>query len=192
MPSTRSPITFSGPRAAFLYTFAGNGKGVFASAEYRYTFNSNANPYFENNVMQAANLNGDGRTDLVVGLEGRSSTANSRVPSLIANPSGGFEWFSAVYLPAFPSTILLSDLNGDGKQDLVFLGTRDNKSATGGIYPGFGNGEFETPNTPINVTGSYPFLPTALAVPLQKGELPSLIISNDRPTIELLVNTTKK
>lgn len=176
----------------FLYTFAGNGKGVFASAEYRYTFDSNANPYFENNVMQAANLNGDGSTDLVVGLEGRSSTANSRVPSLIANPSGGFGWFSAVYLPAFPSTILLSDLNGDGKQDLVFLGTKDNKSATGGIYPGLGNGEFETPNTPINVTGSYPFLPTALAVPLQKGELPSLIISNDRSTIELLVNTTKK
>ena len=74
----------------------------------------------------------------------------------------------------------------------VYNCPNSSSAAIGGIYPGRGNGAFVTPHIPINVTPGRSSFPLGVAVPLKKGALPSLIISNDRPTLELLVNTTKK
>jgi hypothetical protein len=176
-----------------IYTFSGNGKGGFAADKLRYELDSPPDPSYVGNNMLAGDLNGDGRTDLVISVFPQNDQpGNQRIPSLLANASGGFAWNSAIYLPSSPTTILLSDLNGDGKPDLVYFGANSSSVAIGGIYPGRGNGAFVTPHTSINVTpGLFP-VPLGVAVPLKKGALPSLIISNYRPTLELLVNTTKK
>ena len=121
-----------------------------------------------------------------------------RVPSLLANPSGRFYWSSAVSLDAssgYP-VIVVSDLNGDGKPDLLFLnppsGTASPQTAQAGFYLGLGTGAFKTPHIPVTFTGT-PFHANIAAIPLKKGGLPSLFVyNNNLPYIQLRINTTKQ
>ena len=188
---------------AKLYTFAGAEDGSFEAPHLSYTFDS----AFDSgtNSLWASDLNGDGKTDLVTSLfpkAGAGSGGPARVPTLLAKPTGGFEWASAisVFGSISPPKFWLSDLNGDGNQDYIGLGegvpnTLGESSALGLIYPGLGDGKFGSHiSFPIpNCTNSpCAFGATLVAVPLQRGDLPSLIISTDLPTLELLVNTTRK
>jgi hypothetical protein len=45
---------------------------------------------------------------------------------------------------------------------------------------------------PITIVGGVNELSNVVAVSLKTGALPSLILSNQQPELELLVNTTKK
>ena len=58
-----------------------------------------------------------------------------------------------------------------------------------GVFPGLGNGKFGSPSS---FALSPPYFLNEAVAPLKRGELPSLMISDDLPTLELLVNTTKK
>lgn len=189
---------------AKLYTFAGTGDGSFGAPRLSYTFDSAFDSATNN--LWAADLNGDGKTDLVANLfpkAGAGSGTPSRVATLLATPTGGFEWASAisVFESISPPNFRLSDLNGDGNLDYIGLGvgtpnTFDESAALGLIYPGVGDGKFGTPHMsfPIPNCTNTPCAEGAnlIAVPLQRGDLPSLIISTDVSTLELLVNTTKK
>ena len=178
-----------------IWTFAGNGKGGFGPAVASYAFDSG----ILNLALYAADLNGDGRTDLVTQLLAKQGDGNTRVPSLLARESGTFYWSSAVYLAHKPFTsypvIALSDLNGDGKPDLIFLNgpvtPGGSKTAQAGVYLGLGNGAFKTPHIPLTVNAS-DFAQFIAAVPLKTGALPSLIVTYQLDYLELFVNTTKK
>lgn len=179
-----------------LYTFAGDGQGHFGPGESKYIFDTSC--AVGQGSLFAADLNGDGRTDLVPIVGPKRSPGNLRVPSLLVEKSGKFYWSSAVYttLNTGASAFWLADMNGDDTPDLIFVagvGPNSNLHTYGGVYLGLGNGQFKTPHIPITVTGSNTILdPSVVAVPLKTGDLPSLIVSNGEPTLELLVNTTKK
>ncbi|MGB7189558.1 MAG: VCBS repeat-containing protein [Acidobacteriaceae bacterium] len=178
-----------------LLTFAGNGKGGFGPGVVSYTFDSQ---FIDQPNLFAADLNGDGRSDLLIGVDTSSSGAPSgarkpmRVASLLANTSGRFYWSSAVSLDltsGYPK-IDLSDLNGDGKPDLLFLDPlyAGSQTAQGGFYLGLGTGSFKTPHIPTTFTGTGSIIPIAL----KKGALPSLFVSYGLPYIQLRINTTKR
>ena len=180
-----------------LLTFAIDDKGHLGPAKLKYTFNS----FLFQFTMYAADLNGDGRTDLVPGLNprfvGGADVGGFRFPTLLALPSGSFKWSSVRYGPLGTGNYVLADINGDGKPDLIFAAVGGDDSnqppAFGFIYLGLGNGEFKTPHIPFTVTEvEIDSLPFVAAVPLKTEDLPSLILSNGQSTLELLVNTTKK
>lgn len=181
-----------------VLTFADNGKGAFGPGVISYTFDSQF-PNVGQVTFFAADLNGDGRTDLVFGLSGKPAAGKPlRVPSLLANTAGKFFWFSGLSLATtsgYPS-IVVSDLNGDGLPDLLFFdppfGITRPQIAHAGFYLGLGNGAFKTPHTPITFTfNPSPNHGNIAAVPLKKGALPSLFFYNTNlPDIQLRINTT--
>jgi hypothetical protein len=183
-----------------VLTFAGNGKGAFGPGVVSYTFDS-LFPFFPQGDLFAGDLNGDGRTDLVIGIDGKPAAGKAlRVPSLLAKVSGKFYWSSAVYLDTSLGgpAIVVSDLNGDGIPDLLFFdppfGGASPQTAHAGFYLGLGNGAFKTPHTPV----TFSFIPTPnhgsiAAVPLKKGAPPSLFFfDTNLPDIQMRINTTKQ
>jgi hypothetical protein len=118
-----------------LSLFLGNGDGSFQPAR---NFNSgNANPFH----LAAADLNGDNKLDLVVANR-YNYTAN--VSILLGNGDGTFQ--SPTNLNAEYDTVfvLIKDLNGDNKLDLV--------AVNGGgldlnLFLGNGNGTFQASTT---------------------------------------------
>jgi hypothetical protein len=190
---------------AWIYTFAGDGKGNFAPAKRSYIFDTNfvANGH----PLQAADLNGDGRTDLVINLPAKSNAGQPRIASLLSKGSAGFYWASAVYIPSPGATdIVVADFNGDGKPDLAYIGQTQYTIPiieVGGVYPGNGKGGFTGPHIPLFpsttsgeevVQGS----PTATltAMRFRTGQFPSLLVSRGLFTFNPsyfyeLINTTK-
>ncbi len=170
-----------------IYTFAGNGKGSLAEPRLSYTFG-----YYAASMV-AANLNGGLKTDLVVSLFG---TNRALFAILFPKSTGGFYWAGAVTntLPdGAELPFSLSDLNGNGMDDLLVAGYSMNSNGNNepllGVFPGLGSGKFGSPSS---FTLSPPYFLNESVAPLKRGELPSLMISDDLPTLELLVNTTKK
>ncbi len=183
-----------------IYTFSGDGKGAFGAAQQRYKFDtgifvSGFSSLKLQTGLLASDITGDNRADLLVSVVPTTQGGNPRIPTLSGKSSGGFQWASAVYLSVLEGISLgFADLNGDGKQDLIYLGlNRGNTLSYGaGIYPGLGNGMFQTPHIPFTVTDTNQNAsPNFVAVPLNTGDLPSLIISDGKPSLEVLVNTTK-
>lgn len=79
-----------------------------------------------------ADVNGDGRTDLVV-----SETATNTLEVLLSNGDGTFAAPVVTALVESPTRFAIGQFDGDGKADVIFL------SATGmTVMHGIGNGEF--------------------------------------------------
>ena len=187
---------------SWLLTWAGDGKGNFAGAERSYIFDShfvaNGHP------LWAADLNGDGRTDLVINLTAKSNAGQPRIATLLSKGSAGFYWASAVSIPSPGATdIVVADFNGDGKPDLAYIGQTEYTLPiieVGGVYPGNGQGGFTGPHIPLfpspgeNVVQGWPTA-TLTAMPFQTGQLPSLLVSLNNPIYNKdfweLINTTK-
>jgi VCBS repeat protein len=136
--------------------------------------------------LAAADLNKDGRTDLVVGLNNSQGSPANRLVTLQAKANGDLFWLGATTLTAQPSAVTLSDLSGDGKVDAavtLFNGTIRN-------YKGNGAGRFTgAASYSVGANGS-----GVAAVPLTTGKLPSLFFgvgASATPTLGLLTNTTK-
>jgi hypothetical protein len=95
------------PGPALLVAF-GNGAGGFSAPV------ASPTAKFANGAPLLADLNGDGKTDYVLS-EGLSAVLYAR----LGNGAGGFVQ-SAVYdLGIVPHSIVLRDLNGDGREDIL-------------------------------------------------------------------------
>ena len=171
-----------------INTLRGNGDGTFEVGK----------PYLVDAAplsLATADLNHDGKWDLVVGLDAKRNPsgtilagATPRVATLLAKQAGGFYWSSAVSIPNTNSpSASLMDLNGDGILDAVL-------SDYGEIYVlrGEGGGKFSAPTVVRSAPTGYSI---PVFAPLATGGLPSAFFSGGscEPNchVDLFMNTSK-
>jgi hypothetical protein len=123
--------------------FLGNGDGAFQSAV------NYAAGGWNSSIVLAADVNGDGKTDLIV--LNALQTGAYMAYLLVANADGTFQ--PAVSLSPRPNGVYamaLADFNGDGKIDMAVT---DNSGVT--VLSGNGDGTFHTTsNYPLTGAGS--------------------------------------
>ena len=132
--------------AGLVGVLLGNGDGTF-QAEATYS-SGGLSPL----ALAVADLNGDGKPDVVVSNQWADDTdTNSNVsvllndgtgkfPTAMSNPTGGF----------YPDSIAIADVNGDGKPDLVVANSSaasDGGPGNVGVLLGKGDGTFEADAT---------------------------------------------
>jgi hypothetical protein len=151
----------------------GNGDGTFQAAI----------PYASGGLyadsIAVADLNGDGKPDLVVANCGSNncvSTSNSgNVAVLLGNGDGTFQTAVPYSLGAFGATsVAVADVNGDGKLDLI-VATGSKTAGLVGVLLGNGDGTFQTEAT----YSSGGLSPLALAVADVNGDgKPDVVVAN--------------
>jgi hypothetical protein len=141
----------------------GSGDGAFQAASYFTTGNNPA-------MVAAGDLNGDGKPDLVVAnvgnLESYNGTDSGSVSILLNAGGGTFNPATDITAGVQPTQVVLQDINGDGKPDLIVLnaGLPPGFSAApnaGGVSVMLGNGDGTFQKAVNYAAGTNP---TALAV----------------------------
>jgi hypothetical protein len=162
-------------QAGNLHLLYGDGKGGFKDG-YNYTVDSFLVSF------AAADLNGDGKTDLVVGLAAKNAPgALPRIATLLAKQTSGLYWASATAVPNpgeaglfYPDIGALKDFNGDGKLDVMITnGTASTVQML--ILGGLGGGKFAAPKTFTTLANGMGGAPSAIA-PFKTGGLPNVFL----------------
>ncbi len=90
--------------------------------------------------VQAADLNGDGKPDLVVGNGGPNGKLGATVSVLLNKGDGSFTPHKTYATGTGPYGLVLADFNGDGARDIAVTNESDN---TVSILLGRGDGTFQ-------------------------------------------------
>ncbi len=176
----KTDLVLGGPfesQPGTIHVLYGDGTGAFTEA-FNYTFDS----FFVS--MVAADLNGDGKTDLVVGLMAKNVPgALPRIATLLAKKAGGLYWAYATSLPnpgvrgeVYPAITSLVDLNGDGKLDIILPEFKvHNQTYTNYVLAlaGEGGGKFAPAQSSYTGPLSDPVL-----VPFKTGSLPEIFLTD--------------
>jgi hypothetical protein len=152
----------------------GNGDGTFQPA-----VNYNSGGQNASSIL-AADVNGDGKLDLLVGNNcADNNCSNGSVSVLLGNGDGTFE--TAVSYGSsgiYPYSLAIGDLNGDGKPDLIAANEcADNNCSNGSVSVLLNNGDgtFQAAVT-YNPGGLYAF---SVAVADVNGDgKPDLLVAN--------------
>jgi hypothetical protein len=158
----------------------GNGDGTFQGA-----VSYGSGGYYAAWVA-VADVNGDGKPDLVVANQCPSSAncANGTIGVLLGNGDGTFQTaLSYGSGGEFASSVAVADVNGDGKPDLVavneYTGNGNLSNGTVAVLLGNGNGTFQQPVT-YSSAGAYAF---GLAISDVNGDgKPDLLVTNQCAT----------
>jgi uncharacterized protein (TIGR03437 family) len=130
----------------------GRGDGTFAPVTPLNIAPAGTEPY----AVQLADVNGDGKVDIAgiafeVGASGLAQPLTAFFFVAMGNGSGSFQLEHSYPLTNIPQTgMMLADLNGDGKLDVVFAGlsiaavlnTDVNNLSGVGVFLGNGDGSF--------------------------------------------------
>src|ERR1700683_5472048 len=92
--------------------------------------------------VSVADLNGDGRPDLIYGISGVNSTSGA-MKTFLAQPSGGYAPGPTLPMPLVVGECRTADVNHDGKQDLVCLSYIDECDSQIAVFLGNGDGSFQ-------------------------------------------------
>ena len=130
---------------AQISVLMGNGDGTFQS-EQTYSLGSDAN---SPNSVAVADLNGDGKPDVVVSSSAVYNGGSNSLTVLLNNGSGGFPTATSYGVGTTPTSVTLADMNQDGKLDLIDANAGD---GTVSVLFGNGNGTFQG-NQGFNVGG---------------------------------------
>jgi hypothetical protein len=153
--------------AAYLYL--GKGNGTFQAA----TSLNPGSPY--PNAVAIADMNGDGKPDLV--FAGTDSASNGSVTVLLGNGDGTFQ-AGVNSAAAGTNGLVVIDFNGDGKPDVVL----------GGMFPyfmaGAGDGTLSASN--YGFLGLAPNSANLVTANLTGSKLGDLLLTSDS-TIEVFV-----
>jgi hypothetical protein len=111
----------------------GNGDGSFHTAA-SYTVHATLGRLPPS--LTVADLNGDGRLDLVT-----ADSADNSVSVMLGNGDGSFQEAHDSAVASFPISVAVGDFNADGKPDLATANANNN---TVGVLLGNGDGTFQT------------------------------------------------
>jgi len=139
--------------------------------------------------VAVADLNGDGRPDLIVANYGSNTVSvllNTTAPGATTPSFAAQQTFATGY---GPKSVAVADLNGDGRPDLIVANEESNTVSVllNTTAPGATTPSFAAQHT--FATGS---LPVSVAVADLTGDgRPDLIVANERDnSVSVLLNTT--
>jgi hypothetical protein len=162
--------------AGATYLYIGNGNGTLKSAE---TLAGGANP----SAVAIADMNGDGKTDIVV--SGTSNIATGYVQVLLNNGSGGFTQAAPASTDdAFPSSVAIGDMDKDGHPDVILSGCCGQASSF--FLHAVGDGSFD-PKTSGDLTLSNSTTQVEL-VDVNGDKRPDLLAVANGLALEVMLN----
>ena len=159
----------------------GNGDGTFQAAAVYFSGGSEATS------LAVADVNGDGKPDLVVG-NNCLSCGDSTVSVQLGNGDGTFEAAVAYILTlSVTNAVAVADVNGDGKPDLLVAGDVINAGRVVSLL-GNGDGMFQ-PGVLHGSGGSGAF--SVAVADVNGDDKPDLVVANGASnTVGVLINNT--
>jgi Bacterial Ig-like domain (group 3)/FG-GAP-like repeat len=135
------------------------GNGIFQAAQ-------PISPQANLQALTVADVNGDGKQDLVVSTSNGFTSSTGNVLVYLGNGDGTFQNPSSLSAGTYPGPVTIADMNNDGHLDIVVYTTDSNSSPLLDILLGNGDGTFQTATSsqlPQNVV-------TGLAVADMNGD----------------------
>jgi len=166
-------ISFFGSTLSVL---TNNGSGIFGSNA---TYTATSGPGTASSFV-AADVNGDGKPDLICAQPHLSSTL-----LILTNNGGGiFSSNTTLSVGSSLNSVMTADVNGDGKIDLIYLNSNTNTLSVL-INNGSGVFTFAATNTVTGIPNS------VIAADLNgDGKLDLICSSPNSNTLSVLINTT--
>ncbi len=179
-PDLAALVSQSGGSTGSVVVLMGNGDGTFANLA---VFAAGVSP----SAMAVGDFNGDGKLDLVVG--GATVVLNSATTALamlVGNGDGTF--LQPLLITPFGDvrSMVATDINGDGKTDLLAISDLGQTVGDSGlaVYLGNGNGSFQAPiYTQLNI--NQPFL--AYADLNDDGHTDAVLVQQDQASLYVLL-----
>lgn len=145
------------------------GQSNWTAAQSRFLTASHLVAGRQPTAVAVADLNGDGKLDLVVpNLGPGSPPAPGKVEILLGNGDGTFKQGISFSIGSSPDAVAVADLNHDGKLDLIVLDSNFGNQGSVDILLGNGDGNLDL--VVSNAGGGDPPLPGSVSVLLGNGD----------------------